>query len=109
MMDAPSMEDIKVLYKRGEDGSIVPKMVYDVPGYEAAINEGFTPQTPENFTFVKMFRQKEDGGYETKVARSPEEMNRMIARRIPRLVRRIQAGWKPASVRSSDRNARGSY
>ena len=79
MIDAPSMEDIKVLYKRGEDGSIVPKMVYDVKGYQTAINEGFTPQTPENFTFVKMFRQKSDGGYETKVARSPEEMNRMIA------------------------------
>lgn len=79
MIDAPSMEDIKVLYKRGEDGSIVPKMVYDVPGYQSAIDEGFTPQTPENFTFVKMFRQKSDGGYETKVARSPEEMNRMIA------------------------------
>ena len=79
MIDAPSMEDIKVLYKRGEDGSIVPKMVYDVKGYQTAINEGFTPQTPENFTFVKMFRQKPDGGYETKVARSPEEMNRMIA------------------------------
>ena len=79
MIDAPSMEDIKVLYKRGEDGSIVPKMVYDVQGYQSAIDEGFTPQTPENFTFVKMFRQKSDGGYETKVARSPEEMNRMIA------------------------------
>ena len=79
MIDAPSMEDIKVLYKRGDDGGIVPKMVYDVEGYEAAIGEGFTPQTPENFTFVKMFREKEGGGYETRVARSPEEMNRMIA------------------------------
>ena len=79
MIDAPSMTDIKVLYKRDADGSIVPKMVYDVQGYQSAIDDGFTPQTPENFTFVKMFRQKSDGGYETKVARSPEEMNRMIA------------------------------
>lgn len=79
MIDAPSMEDIKVLYKRDADGSIVPKMVYDVQGYQSAIDDGFTPQTPENFTFVKMFRQKSDGSYETKVARSPEEMNRMIA------------------------------
>ena len=79
LIRAPSMDDIKVLYKRGDDGGIVPKMVYDVKGYEAAIGEGFSPLTPENFTFVNMFREKEGGGYETRVARSPEEMNRMIA------------------------------
>lgn len=80
MIDAPSMADIKVLYKPKADGTFESKVVYTPDAYTNAINnEGFSPQTPEKFQFVKMYKMGDDNQISTKTARTHAEMNRMIA------------------------------
>ena len=80
MIDAPSMADIKVLYKPKADGTFESKVVYTPDAYTNAINnDGFSPQTPEKFKFVKMYKMGDDNQISTKTARTHAEMNRMIA------------------------------
>ena len=80
MIDSPSMADIKVLYKPKADGSFEHKAVYTPDAYTNAINnEGFSPQTPEKFQFVKMYKSDAQGNITFKTARTHAEMNRMIA------------------------------
>ena len=80
MITAPSMADIKVLYKPKADGTFESKVVYTPDAYTNAINnEGFSPQTPEKFQFVKMYKSDAEGNITFKTARTHAEMNRMIA------------------------------
>ena len=80
MIDAPSMADIKVLYKPKADGTFESKVVFTPDAYTNAINnEGFSPQTPEKFQFVKMYKSDAEGNITFKTARTHAEMNRMIA------------------------------
>jgi|9_EtaG_2_1085328.scaffolds.fasta_scaffold00716_4 hypothetical protein len=80
MIDAPNMADIKVLYKPKADGTFESKVVFTPDAYTNAINnEGFSPQTPEKFQFVKMYKSDAEGNITFKTARTHAEMNRMIA------------------------------
>lgn len=79
MTDPVKMSDVKVLYKRDEFGALEAKTVTTPSDFSIAIGEGFTPQTPEKFEFVKMIRIDERGNPVTKVARSFEELNQLLS------------------------------
>ena len=79
MTDPIKMSDVKVLYKRNEFGGLEAKTVFTPSDFSIAIGEGFTPQTPEKFEFVKMIRIDERGNPVTKVARSFEELNQLLS------------------------------
>ena len=68
----------KVVYKRGANG-IEAKVAYDADTYQDLIdNQGFTPNTPEKFQFVRMVKL-EDGKPVVKTATNFNEQNKFIA------------------------------
>lgn len=68
----------KVVYKRGANG-IEAKVAYDADTYQDLIdNQGFTPNTPEKFQFVRMVKL-EDGKPVVKTATNFNEQNTFIA------------------------------
>ena len=76
------MSDVKILYKRNEEtGGVDLKSVFTPQDLQDAVNDGFTINSPENFTFVPMYKMVEKDGESTPVyatAQSEAQQNKLI-------------------------------
>lgn len=70
------ISDMKVLYRRDENGGLEARAA-TAGNMEALVQQGFTPQTPENFQFIRMVKV-EDGKPVVSTAKSMVQQNQLI-------------------------------
>ncbi len=70
------LSDMQVLYRRDENGSLEARTA-TTENMEALVQQGFTPQTPENFQFLRMVKV-EGGKPIVSTAKSMVEQNNLI-------------------------------
>lgn len=68
--------DMKIVYRRGENGGLEARAA-NASNLESLLAEGYTPNTPENFQFVRMVKVQ-DGKPVVSTAKSIVQQNKLI-------------------------------
>jgi hypothetical protein len=87
LIDPPKMSDIKVLYRTNDEGQAETVAAFTPNEFSGYIQEGYTEQTPEKFTFVQMYKMDSENNPVYKTAKNFDQQNNLISQ-----------GFRPATT-----------
>ena len=79
LITPPKMSDIKVLYRTNDEGQTETVAAFTPNEFSGYIQEGYTEQTPEKFTFVQMYKMDSDNNPVYKTAKNFDQQNNLIS------------------------------